>query len=110
MKKIDTIPTLTRRKFTEHFASKQALPFIEAEQIVKGLIMHTLHHLYNGQRIELRGFGVFDSKKVRSYEGRHPRTGEKITIPERTKITFKASKLLLNKINMPLNNGLKSKS
>lgn len=110
MKKIANLPCLTRRKFTEHFAEKQNIPFIEAEQIVKGLIMHTLHHLYDGQRIELRGFGVFDSKQVKSYEGRHPRTGEKIAIPERTKITFKASKILLNKINMPLNRKLTSKA
>ncbi len=102
MKKISTIPTLTRRKFTEHFATKQGIPVAEAEHIVKNLVMHTLHHLYNGQRIELRGFGVFDSKQVKGYDGRHPRTGEKLAIPERTKITFKASKILLNKINLPL--------
>ncbi len=98
MKKIQGLPFLTRRAFTEHFAKKQNIPFAEAEQIVKVLLVHMLHHLYDGRRIELRGFGVFDCKKVPSYYGRHPRTGEKLLVPERSKITFKASKVLLNRI------------
>ncbi len=98
MKKIEGIPFLTRRAFTEHYAKKQGLPFAEAEQIVKVLLMHMLHHLYEGRRIELRGFGIFGSKKVQAYEGRHPRTGETLMIPERTKVTFRASKVLLKRI------------
>ncbi len=102
MKKVIGLPFLTRRNFTNYLAEKQAIPFIEAEKIVKLLMSHVLHHLYDGQRIELRGFGVFDTKTVKAYQGRHPRTGEKIEIPERMKITFKASKILLNKINVNL--------
>jgi nucleoid DNA-binding protein len=102
MKKISGLPFLTRRNFTEYFAKKQNISFVEAEHIVKTLLVQTLHHLHDGQRIELRGFGVFDSKTVKAYEGRHPRTGEKIAIPERTKTTFKASKVLLGKINAKL--------
>jgi integration host factor subunit beta len=102
MKKVIGLPFLTRRNFTNYLAEKQGIPFIEAEKIVKLLMSHVLHHLYDGQRIELRGFGVFDTKTVKAYQGRHPRTGEKIEIPERMKITFKASKILLNKINVNL--------
>jgi len=98
MKKVEGIPFLTRRAFTEYYAKKQNIPFAEAEQIVKVLLVHMLHHLYEGQRIELRGFGVFGSKRVDAYQGRHPRTGEKLMIPARTKITFKVSKVLLKKI------------
>ena len=102
MKKVTELPFLTRRNFTEYFAQKQNISFSEAEKIVKTLLVQTLHHLHDGQRIELRGFGVFDSKVVKAYNGRHPRTGEKISIPDRTKTTFKASKLLLSKINEAL--------
>lgn len=102
MKKIEGLPFLTRRNFTEFFAKKQNISFAEAEKIVKTLLVQTLHHLHDGQRIELRGFGVFDSKIVKAYDGRHPKTGEKISIPDRTKTTFKASKVLLSRINDPL--------
>ena len=98
MKKIEGLPFLTRRAFTECFSKKQNIPFAEAEQIVKVLIVRMLHHLYEGARIELRGFGVFGSKKVDAYQGRHPRTGEKLMIPARTKLTFKVSKVLLSRI------------
>lgn len=105
MKKVEGLPFLTRRAFTEHYAKKQNIPFAEAEQIVKVLLVHMLHHLYDGKRIELRGFGVFGSKKVDAYQGRHPRTGEKLMIPARTKITFKVSKVLLKRIEAQLMGG-----
>jgi len=41
-------------------------------------------------RIELRNFGVFKVKKRKSRQGRNPRTGEKVLVPERTVVTFKA--------------------
>lgn len=105
MKKVEGLPFLTRRAFTEHYAKRQNIPFAEAEQIVKVLLVHMLHHLYDGKRIELRGFGVFGSKKVEAYQGRHPRTGEKLMIPARTKVTFKVSKVLLKKIEAQLKIG-----
>ena len=41
-------------------------------------------------RIELRNFGVFKVKKRKPRQGRNPRTGEKVLVPERTVVTFKA--------------------
>ena len=41
-------------------------------------------------QIELRNFGVFKVKKRKPRKGRNPRTGEKVLVPERTVVTFKA--------------------
>ena len=43
--------------------------------------------------IEIRNFGIFDVKKIKSRSNAlNPRTKEKIIIPSRKKITFKPSK------------------
>lgn len=50
--------------------------------------------LREGREIEIRNFGSF---RVRSYgqrPARNPKTGEPVIIPERTKVLFKAGKLL----------------
>ena len=55
--------------------------------------------LSEGRTIEIRNFGTF---KVRSYgtrPARNPKTGEPVTIPERTKVLFKAGKLLKREID-----------
>lgn len=101
MKKAANLPILNRHDLIEHFARKQNLSFSEAEQIVKILLMQTFHHLQKGQRIELRGLGSFSTKRLPAYEGHHPKTGATMVIPERMKLSFKASKTLLALLNNP---------
>ena len=99
MKKAANLPILNRHDLIEHFARNQSLPFVEAEHFVKVLLMQMFHHLQRGQRIELRGLGAFSAKQLPAYQGHHPKTGVAMTIPERKKLSFKASKTLLAQLN-----------
>lgn len=45
--------------------------------------------LRNGERIELRNFGVFYIKTRKQRIGRNPKTGEVIPVPERQTVIFK---------------------
>ena len=55
--------------------------------------------LKRGERIELRGFGVFSTNIQKSRISRNPKTGEKVNTPEKKTIHFKMSKDLFKKIN-----------
>ena len=55
--------------------------------------------LKRGDRVELRGFGVFSSKTQKARISRNPKTGEKVNTPEKKTIHFKMSKDLFKKIN-----------
>ena len=55
--------------------------------------------LRRGERVELRGFGVFSTKTQRARISRNPKTGEKVNTPEKKTIHFKMSKDLFNKLN-----------
>ena len=55
--------------------------------------------LKRGDRVELRGFGVFSTKLQKARISRNPRTGEKVNTPEKKTINFKMSKDLFKKIN-----------
>ena len=55
--------------------------------------------LKNDERVELRGWGVFSTKKQKSKTSRNPRTGEKVIVNEKKSISFKMSKDLFNEIN-----------
>lgn len=50
--------------------------------------------LAEGKRIEIRGFGVFKTKKRNTKIARNPRTGKEINIPSRLVPVFKPSKIL----------------
>ena len=55
--------------------------------------------LKRGERVELRGFGVFSSNIQKARISRNPKTGEKVNTPEKKTIHFKMSKDLFKKIN-----------
>ena len=46
----------------------------------------------SGRRVELRGFGAFSLRRLRSKRGRNPRTREFVPLQERNTIYFRASK------------------
>ena len=50
--------------------------------------------LEQGDRIELRGFGVFNVKPRKTGVGRNPRTGEEVNIPPGKAVRFKPGKEL----------------
>ena len=55
--------------------------------------------LKRGDRVELRGFGVFSTNIQKARISRNPRTGEKVNTPQKKTIHFKMSKDLLKKLN-----------
>ena len=55
--------------------------------------------LRRGERVELRGFGIFSTKTQKARISRNPKTGEKISTPEKKTIHFKMAKDLFNKLN-----------
>ena len=55
--------------------------------------------LKRGERVELRGFGVFSSKIQKARISRNPRTGEKVNTPTKKTIHFKMSKEMFKQLN-----------
>ena len=55
--------------------------------------------LQRGERVELRGFGVFSTNLQKARISRNPKTGEKVHTPEKKTIHFKMAKDLFKKLN-----------
>ena len=55
--------------------------------------------LKRGERVELRGFGIFSTKIQKERISRNPKTGEKVNTPTKKTIHFKMSKDLFKKLN-----------
>ena len=54
--------------------------------------------LKRGERVELRGFGVFSTNIQKARISRNPKTGEKVHTPKKRTIHFKMSKELFKKL------------
>ena len=75
-------------------ADQTGIPKLKAEQAVDALFHSMKEALSRGDRIELRGFGVFIVKPRKRGVGRNPRTVEEVAIPSGKTIRFKPGKEL----------------
>ena len=63
------------------------------------ILLEIKRALRRGDRVELRGFGVFSIHLQKARISRNPKTGEKVNTPQKRTIHFKMSKDLFNKLN-----------
>ena len=52
--------------------------------------------LARGEKVVISNFGTFRVKARQPREGRNPKTGEKVSVPARRGVRFKASKNLID--------------
>jgi integration host factor subunit beta len=64
----------------------------DAELAVKTILDVMAKSLSQGHRIEIRGFGSFSLNYRPPRVGRNPKTGDKVTVPEKYVPHFKAGK------------------
>jgi integration host factor subunit beta len=55
--------------------------------------------LKKGERIEIRGFGSFEIRHYKAYEGRNPRTGDPVGVQPKRLPFFKVGKELKERVN-----------
>jgi DNA-binding protein HU-beta len=70
----------------------------KAELAVETVFDSMKNALARGNRIELRGFGVFNVRPRKTGIGRNPRTGAEVSIPPGKAVRFKPGKELQSRI------------
>ena len=71
----------------------------DLEKFTEIILKEIKRTLRRGERVELRGFGVFSTNRQKARISRNPRTGEKVHTPEKKTIHFKMAKDLFKKLN-----------
>ena len=71
----------------------------DVERIVATVFEEITGAIATGNRVELRGFGAFASKKRGERVGRNPRTGESVRVEEKYVPFFKTGKNLRKRMN-----------
>ena len=70
-----------------------------SENIVNDIFNILVSTFKENEKVKVTSFGTFLKKRKNKRIGRNPKTKEKKIISARNVITFKASKLFMNKIN-----------
>ncbi len=84
--------TMTKRELVIRVSNKLGLTQSEVSKVIESTFDTISEALANGERWELRDFGVFEVKTRASRIGRNPRTGAQVPVPERRVVTFRPGK------------------
>ena len=90
---------ITKSELTLRLSETQKLAKGKAEQVVNVMFDAMAGALERGERIEIRGFGSFEVRSYKPYEGRNPRTGETIAIAASRQPAFAAGKGFKDRYN-----------
>ena len=71
----------------------------DLEKVVSVILDEIKQALKRGDRVELRGFGMFSTNIQKARISRNPKTGEKVNTPEKRTIHFKMAKEMFKKLN-----------
>jgi nucleoid DNA-binding protein len=83
---------VTKKDIVKTIAEQIDLPQLRTKDLVQRTFDALIEALVREGRIELRNFGVFQIKKREARVARNPRTGERVTVPAKSVVTFKPGK------------------
>lgn len=85
---------MTKRELVISVAERLGYTQNEVSEVVQKTLDTITECLAEGQRLEIRNFGVFEVKRRDARIGRNPRTGQEVSITEKCVATFKPGKAL----------------
>src|ERR1700730_3804181 len=87
-------PPVIKLDIINEVVNKTGITKTKAELAVETVFESMKNALARGNRIELRGFGVFNVRPRKTGIGRNPRTGAEVSIPPGKAVRFKPGKEL----------------
>lgn len=87
--------TLTKRDLVLRICEETGLAQQQVFDIVQRTLDHITKALANGEKVELRNFGIFEVRVRRARKGRNPSVpGSEVLIPARAVVKFKAGRVM----------------
>jgi integration host factor subunit beta len=90
---------MTRDDLIQRVAHRIKMSRPQAETLVCAIFESMERSLRQGERIEIRGFGTFQVRSYKGYQGRNPKTGNPVEVPPKRLPFFKVSKNLAAEVN-----------
>jgi len=90
--------TIAKRTIAERIAQRHSLGQIQTLQIVQAFLDEIIDELAQGNRLEFRDFGVFETVVRKSRTALNPKTLEKVHVDSKVVVKFKVGRLMKEKV------------
>jgi integration host factor subunit beta len=90
----DGMQTITKKELIDRIAEKSSHKRVVVKGIVQMFLDEIIDELGQGNRLEFRDFGVFESKLRAARTAQNPKTLERVSVPSKRTVKFKVGRLM----------------
>ncbi|MBK8976433.1 MAG: integration host factor subunit beta [Planctomycetes bacterium] len=91
--------TVTKKELVNRIAEKTGQTKVVAKEIIQAFLDAIIDELAEGNRLEFREFGVFESKERAARRAQNPRTLERVEVPAKRIVKFKVGRLMRKRVS-----------
>lgn len=91
--------SLTKKELIATTAERTGQPRAAVEKIINAMLATVHDELAEGEPVGITGFGTFEVRKRDGHQGKHPATGEPVSIQSRNTLLFRPAQALKNAVN-----------
>jgi integration host factor subunit beta len=86
--------TVTKKELIDRIADQTKNKRVIVKQIFQQFLLEMINELGEGNRLEFRDFGVFETKTRAPRIAQNPKTLERVNVPSKRTVKFKVGRLM----------------
>ena len=90
--------TITKKELIDRISDQTTYKRIVVKRIVQTFLDEIIDELGQGNRLEFRDFGVFESKIRAARVAQNPKTLERVHVPRKRTVKFKIGRMMKEKL------------
>jgi integration host factor subunit beta len=91
--------TVTKKELVHRIADATGQTKVVVKDVIQAFLNAIIDDLAEGNRLEFREFGVFESRERAARLAQNPRTLEKVPVPKKRIVKFKVGRLMRKKVS-----------
>ena len=90
--------TITKKELIDRIADQTQQRRVQVKRVVQQFLNAVISELGQGNRLEFRDFGVFETKVRKARRAQNPKTLAPVSVPEKRTVKFKVGRLMKQKL------------
>ena len=89
---------MTKKEIVAIISDRTDMKQVDVKKITQMVLDMIIESLAKGETVELRNFGIFKVKSRKARMGRNPKTGERVEVPGKKAVAFKAGLVMKERV------------
>lgn len=95
---VGKMSTITKKELIDRIAEATANKRVVVKRIIQFFLDEIIDELGQGNRLEFRDFGVFESRHRAARTAQNPKTLERVDVPSKRTVKFKVGRLMKQRL------------